>query len=99
MKAKDFLDKPIDSSIYIKDMARELAKFTKALENMGQSQGKDMAAALELLLIAVEKMKLDLPAPNVSVAVPEVRFAKKWRFRVDRGREGFINEVIAEKIE
>ena len=99
MKANEFLKKPIDSSIYIKEMAKELARFTKSLEDMSTSNGKDMGAVLELLLAAVEKMKVEIPAAQIRVAVPEIQFAKKWDFKISRGSGGFMTKVTAERVE
>jgi len=61
MKAKDFLQKPIPEPNYIKRMSKELARFTKATEDMNQAQAKDVVRVLQLVLAAVDGLGKDKP--------------------------------------
>lgn len=54
--AKEFLKKPIPEPNYIKRMSDELARFTKSIESMSQSQAKDVLNVLELVLTAVDEL-------------------------------------------
>ena len=67
MKAKDFLKQPIPEPNYIKRMSKELARFTKATEDMNQSQAKDVVRVLQLVLTAVDSMGKE---PVVPVMAP-----------------------------
>ena len=63
MKAKDFLKQPIPEPNYIKRMSKELARFTKATEDMNQSQAKDVVRVLQLVLTAIDSMGKESVVP------------------------------------
>ena len=69
MKAKDFLQAPIDNSAYIEKIAGELARFTSAIESMSKEQAKDVIMMFQLVLKAVEGRGKDKPVAPVMEAV------------------------------
>ena len=69
MKAKDFLQAPIDSSVYIEKIAVELANFTTAIESMSNDQAKDVIMMFQLVLKAVEDKGNGKPVVPIMEAV------------------------------
>ena len=103
MKAEDFLNKPIDSSIYIKDMSKELARFTRAIESMSKSQADDVVRILNVVLTAIEELGKVKPQGSTPVNV-EVKSdqPKEWDLKVtERDKLGLIDRVkiTAERVE
>ena len=101
MKADEFLNKPVNSYMYVKEMAKELSRFTKALEDIGLSHNKDIGNVLELLLVSIDrigKTKAVVPVMKpVKIDITGNR-PTAWEFEITRDRNGLISKIIVKDI-
>ncbi len=102
MKAKDFLEKPVENLYYLNKMSNEIARFTRAMESMNQSQANDVVEILGMVLKAVEKLSevkaVPPPVQPINVKITEPKESDYLVRVTKRDRAGLIDEVSIERL-